>query len=585
MIKLDMLIKKSKSLKNWFTVKFKKHPYLYSVLLGWIIFIVPGLYGFYKSWGNTTGALVVSILILLNFVILLLWFQKNKSKIKPFYKRNKKIFNRVYFYLGSVFSLVPIGCLIGIIATGGVNNFIERTKFEIKAAVHTYNDYDLCSSPSILFYTGFPKANRLFFFKEGTQYIDYFENKFPSLILKDNDLLNLNHCTSTRFLLKEAHKGNEIAKEMLVAYPPELKEIYSFPSNHNDKYIFSRYEKNIENMDLNNPAIAYSYAIHLDDTFSGGYWRSNKNKPLNVKPEALKYLKQSAEDGYFFAMADLISIYADKNYINQVNCNNYLKYTNALADEKSLMPYYILMNGYMGRSIHLHSKTVVKCLNNKPNFSKSFSMLTKRPTAGSTSTYQSKKSHNFNSSYPAIYYLYGLGDVKQDYAKAYELFSYSEDNAGFSGIPDQAYLAYMNYMGMGVEQNPNKGKGLAIELAKNIPITKTQKNSWGQTLLCGDVSYNFIISDLLNSESYWMKKNYSQLSKYNKKKIIKEHEANEKIDKKVKKKYRDKLGQCLFKSEPEVSIKFLKDYIYNRMNDWFKNPELVKTLNYLGEPK
>jgi TPR repeat protein len=236
----------------------------------------------------------------------------------------------------------------------------------------------------------------------------------------------------------------------------------------------------------------------------------------------------------------------------------------------------------MGKIGNRQSKTIFKCLNNKPNFSKSFSMLTKRPTTSSSSTYQSKISHNFNSSYPAIYYLYGLGNVKQDYNIAYELFSYSENNYG---IPDQAYLAYMNFMGMGVEQNPNKGKGLAIELAKNIPITKTQKNSWGQTLLCGDVSYNFIISDLLNSESYWMKKNYSQLSKYNKKKLSKEHDANEKIDKKVRKKYRDKLGQCLFESEPEVSIKFLKDYIYNRMNDWFKNPELVKTLNYLGEPK
>jgi len=38
-------------------------------------------------------------------------------------------------------------------------------------------------------------------------------------------------------------------------------------------------------------------------------------------------------------------------------------------------------------------------------------------------------------------------------------------------------------------------------------------------------------------------------------------------------------------SEHEVSIKFLEDYIYNRMSEWFKNPELVKTLNYLGEAK
>ena len=44
------------------------------------------------------------------------------------------------------------------------------------------------------------------------------------------------------------------------------------------------------------------------------------------------------------------------------------------------------------------------------------------------------------------------------------------------------------------------------------------------------------------------------------------------------------LGQCFLNSE-EVSIKFLEDYIYNRMSQWFKNPELVKTLNYLGEPK
>jgi len=578
-----MKMKKDKSKKNWFKVKFEKHPYLYTFIIGWPIFY----YIFDKFIYRLVYVDEILVVIFFAFPIIIfsLWFRKNKSKIKPFYKRNKKIFNRVYFYLGSVFSLVPIGCLIGIIATGGVNNFIERTKFEIKAAVHTYNDYDLCSSPSMLFYTtGFPKANRLFFFKEGTQYIDYFDNRF-TFVLKDVELSNANHCKNTRYLLKEAQKGNEDAKEMLVAYPPYLRALYSFPPTDNsNNYIFSRYEKNIANMNLDNPAIAYSHAIYLDDTFSNRYWWDDKNKPLNVKPDALKYLKQSAEDGYFFAMTDLISIYADKNYINQVNCNNYLKYIIALADEKSLIPYYNLMNGYMGKSRHPQSKTIFKCLNNKPNFSKSFSMLTKRPTAGST-TNRSKKSHNLNSSYPAIYYLYGLGDVKQDYNKAYELFSYSEDNPGFSGIPDQAYLAYMNFMGMGVEQNPNKGKGLAIELAKNIPITKTQKNSWGQTLLCGDVSYNFIISDLLNSESYWMKKNYTQLSKYNKKKLRKEHDANEKIDEKVKKKYRDKLGQCLFKSEPEVSIKFLKDYIYNRMNDWFKNPELVKTLNYLGELK
>ena len=572
-------MKKSKSKKNWFKVQFEKHPYLYSVLLGWIIFIVPGLNGFYRSWGNKTGDAVVLILFLFTLATLFLWFQKNKTKIKSFYKRNKKIFNRVYFYLGSVFSLIPIACIVGIITTGGISNFIERTKFEINVIIISYQKFDNCQSPDIISYSGYPKDHRIFFFKEQTQYIDYVGDNIEKWFIRDLELLNANHCLGTRYLLKEAQKGNEEAKEILVAYPPGLRSSYSFPPTGNsNKYIFSRYEKNIANMNLNNPAIAYSYAIYLDDTFLNRYWWDEK--PFSIKASALEYLNQSAEDGYFLAMQDILSIYAHKEYSNDVNCNTYLKYTNILADEKSLIGYYTLMNGYMGKISSEISRTIYKCLGNKPNFSKAFSMLMNRPTEGFTSTSQLKKSNNFNSSYPAIFYLYGLGDVEQDYAKAYELFSYGEDNYG---IPDQAYLAYLNYMGMGTEQNLNKGKGLIIELAKKIPITKTQKNSWGLILLCDGVNYNFIVSDLLISESYWMKKNYSKLSQHKKNQLSKEHEVNRKIDDKVRNEYRDKLGECLLKSEHEVSIKFLEGYIFNRVSDFFQNPELVQNLNYLGK--
>ena len=79
-----------------------------------------------------------------------------------------------------------------------------------------------------------------------------------------------------------------------------------------------------------------------------------------------------------------------------------------------------------------------------------------------------KKTSNINSSYPAIFYLYGLGDVEQDYDKAYELFSYSEDKIDDEGIPDQAYIAYMNFKGMGVEQNQNKGKDGEIQITDAI---------------------------------------------------------------------------------------------------------------------
>ena len=335
-------------------------------------------------------------------------------------------------------------------------------------------------------------------------------------------------------------------------------------------------------MDLNNPAIAYNYAIQLDDTLTDIYgWKQEKNKKFSIKPDALKYLKQSAEGGYFLAMQDFISIYAHKNYFNKVNCEAYLKYINTLADEKSLIGYYTLMNGYMGKIGSGISRTIYKCLGEKPNFLKAFSMLMNRPTEGSTSTSQLKKSNHFNSSYPAIFYLYGLGGVEQDYAKAYELFNYSELNEG--SIPSQAYLAYMNYMAMGTEQNLNKGKGLTIELAKKIPVIKQNEKSPNLILSCGGVDYNFMIPALLTTQYYYQIENYYKLSKNEQIRIRKEHEANVKIDNKVRKEYRDRLGQCILDSEHEVSINFLEKFIYNRMSNLFKNRELIKTLNYLGK--
>ena len=567
-------MKKGKSKKNWFKVQFEKHPYLYSVLLVWTIFIVPGLNGFYRSWSNKTGNTVVLILFLFTFATFFLWFRKNKSKIKPFYKRNKKIFNRVYFYLGSVFSLIPIACIVGIIVTGGFSNFIERAKFEINAAIWTYSKYDYCQSPFLVSYSGYPKDNRIYFLKEATQYLDYFENQIDMNVLRDLDFLNFNHCTSTRYLLKEAQKGKyekdrEVAKEILVAYPPELRDLYSFPLNlgENNKYIFSRYEKNIANMDLDNPAIAYSYAVYLDKNID---WSLYKNEiKTSIKPEALKYLTQSAEDGYFISMMTWLVIHSNENNFDKNNCDTYLKYINTLADNNSLIPYYTLMQGYMGKIGSGFAKTVFKCLDKKPSFSKAFSMLSSIPFDGSQRA-PVKKSNNFLSSYPAIFYLYGLEDVEQDYDKAYELFSYSEDAVHSTGIPDHAYLAYMNYMGMGVEQNQNKGKGLAIELAKKMSLPVKIKQ------MC-----NLKVPNLLVLEPYWGKK----LSKRDREKKRIKYNEDKKINEKITNEYRDKLGRCLLESEHEVSIKFLEDYIYNRMSEWFKNPELVKTLNYLGEPK
>ena len=77
-----------------------------------------------------------------------------------------------------------------------------------------YSKYYMCSSPNLISVSGFPKDIRLFFLKEQTQYLDYFENKVEPLVLADPDFLNFNHCSSTRYLLKEAQKGNDLLKAL-----------------------------------------------------------------------------------------------------------------------------------------------------------------------------------------------------------------------------------------------------------------------------------------------------------------------------------------------------------------------------------
>ena len=115
---------------------------------------------------------------------------------------------------------------------------------------------------------------------------------------------------------------------------------------------------------------------------------------------------------------------------------------------------------------------------------------------------------------------------------------------------------------------------------------KNQKEQIEIKLLCGGNSYNFVIPDLLVLEPYWGE-NVKKLTKSEKEKKRSKYKADEKINEKIIKEYKNKseLGQCILDSEPEVSIKFLEDYIFNRVSDFFKNPKLVKTLNYLGELK
>ena len=124
--------------KNWFKIQFKKHPYIYSVLIGWIIII--SLVFVFDHITTFFDEFFLIIFVLLPPIIFFLWLYKNKSKIKPFFKRRKKIFKPILYTLGGIASLIVIFVIVGIIATRGTSNFIERVKFEIIVLKANYGE-------------------------------------------------------------------------------------------------------------------------------------------------------------------------------------------------------------------------------------------------------------------------------------------------------------------------------------------------------------------------------------------------------------------------------------------------------------
>ena len=540
--------KVTKVKKNWFKVQFEKHPYLFTFVIGWpiLFFIIDDFID--PNFSDPVVIPFAIFFLLFPPIIFFLWFRKNKSKIKPFYKRNKKIFNRIYFYLGGVFSLIPIACIVGIIATGGVSNFIERAKFEYLVLKNLNEDPLFCQRAGE-FMLNTPWSHYLF--KEATQFLDYYDDGDVSRVikkvirLKDDSLFNFNHCAAERLLLKAAQKGDVDAQEMLVSMPLKfnyfLEKKYFKPKNPTleNSYIFGRYFKKIKEMNLENPALAYTYGYFVLGTMGA----PDDIKDENNK-EGIDYLVQSAEAGYLRAMLDYVDVVSYDDKFVMSNCEKILRYSNYLAEQKELLTYISVMDANMGYINSFNSsKRIYKCLDNKPNFSKSFSMIK-----------SFEKITKKSSPWPykqALFYLNGWGDVNQNYEKAYELFNnYQNAFASTASVPgylSQAYLAYMNFKGIGVEQNPNKGKGLTIELVKEIDLTEIEKDSFNIELLCDGVNYNFVINDPENE-------------------------------------YRNKMGQCLLDSKPEVSIEFLEDFIKILMTDRF-HPELFETINYLGEAK
>ena len=398
---------------------------------------------------------------------------KKIKKIFNFYKKGRSKFKHIFYTLETL----PVLFLIIIVSSiiSGFKNFEERVKYEI--GVKTQLGF--CGSPLGVGYSGYGNFSK-YFFKASFQYLDYFkdheeeDNRIIKLAKDARDDLNFNfnHCYFYGVALKEAHKGNQIAKDILASMPVTSMNISSKD--------FSRYVKSITSEKLSNPALKYNYA------YAGKFER----------PERKKLFQESADEGYLLAMEDYIfelqNDFEQKNNINYSECNTLLKYTRYLADQNSLIFKANDFLSLMGKNSYSGQALVYYCSGNKTDFSKAISKMDE------FSKYKGNISpkNNYKTTYPALIYYNGWGNVDENKALAINLFK------------------------------------------KNL----THKNP-------NEISLAYLALDSFNNNDKNKAQNYLK-----------------KIDEKKK----------------VTDLVSLKKFIKKWIDDWFKNPELVNTLNIYG---
>ena len=453
--------------------KFKQPPfYLYIIL--WIVALALGLQ-LDKKIQNLSDLFGLVVLIM-PITFAYIWVLRNKIKIFKYYKKIRKKFKHVFYTIEGLVCVFIFSVIVSLISLGGYKNLKEKVLLEL----FIWNDKSgqMCSAGEM--YGGYGEYSK-FFFKEQTQYLDYFQFKPYSFVkkvyqLKNDTLFNFDHCIASRILLKEAHTGNQIAKDILAAYPPTAYITV------NDKYIFQRYHDSLNKEKLYNPALVHA----------AGY----------KYPDRLKYFKQSAEEGYLLGMQDYLWEFENEKFnlkTHKDECPFILKYSNHLANENSLIASANIMWSLMGKNSYL-ARAIYECSDKKTDFKKAilfmenFQSKVKNP----------KDTSNFVTTYPALIYFNGWGNVDENKDLAINLFKKNNESKNGSKI-SKAYIALNNL-------NSNNSK-------------------------------NFLETDKLLNEI--LEKDISKLSYL------------EKID--------------------EVKL-----YILKWISNWFKNPELVKSLNLYG---
>ena len=299
--------------------------------------------------------------------------------------------------MGSVFSLIIIACIVGIIATGGFKNFEERARFEI---IVFQERNDGCSNSGWKWYKG-NKFGELIY-KQNTQFIDYFKEKPDKFIkdiisLKNDDLLKFDFCSAVRHALKAAHKGNQVAKDFL-ASAPNTFQLTFIRGNEDEDYIFWKYVKELDENRLYNPAMVDAYAWGLDHVD-------------DYTDKIIKIFKQAAEKGYLQGMEDYLWEIYNKEQVDKTECSYILKYVKHRSDNYGILDWVYLTYATIGKIDQDGPRVIYDCLDKNTDFAKGIELLNiykefmkKNLQSGA----------NFNTTYHALIYFNGWGNVEKD---------------------------------------------------------------------------------------------------------------------------------------------------------------------------
>jgi hypothetical protein len=500
--------------------KFKKPPfYLYIIL--WIVALTLGLQ-LDKKIQNLSD-LFGLVVLMMPITFAYIWVLRNKIKIFKYYKKIRKKFKHVFYTIEGLVCVFIFSVIVSLISLGGYKNLKERVLLEY---IVWNDDWGACNSVGIG-YNGYGELTQ-YYFKSHTQFLDYFQFKPYSFVkevyaLKDEYLFNFNHCKASRILLKEAHKGNQVAKDMLAAYSTPLWDIYTI----NDQYIFLRYFNSLDKKKLYNPALEHAHIY----------------KEPYSNDERIKISKEISEQGYLLAMEDyLMDVTRDFDYkINKDQCAFILKYNNHLYQENYLISSASHVFSLMGRTTSGWNKALYECSGKKKDFKRAISEL---ETLVSKLQF-TKDTSVFLTTYPAMVYFNGWGNVDMNKELAIQLFKKNSDSKSPSEL-SRAYLLLNN-----LNNYKNDLKLLNEILVSEVTIYKPKRY-----IVCNNVKYDF--------------------------KIPKVDKENKQQKQSRKLKYLEPLKTCLDNASREQRIESVKSYIKSWIENWFNNPEFVKTLNLYG---